>query len=260
MKRVKLFVREFGKPDYPALIVMHGLFGMSDNWVSLAKVFAQKYYVLVPDLRNHGSSPHTDEFSYELMMEDVLGMMEDYSINKAVFLGHSMGGKLAMNLAAHYSEKVEKLIVADMSLREGEFKEIHAAIMDTIAKTDMGKFSSYAELEKYFDSFIDKKKVVLFALKNVKKNADGTFAWKLNYYSLYQNVHKIMEEVVPLDPFEKPTLFIRGEYSDYILDEDLEEIHTWFPQAQIETIPKASHWVHADDPKLFAQLVLGLLG
>ena len=131
------------------------------------------------------------------MMEDILGMMEDYSIDKAVFLGHSMGGKLAMNLAAHYSEKVEKLIVADMSLREGEFKEIHAAIMDTIAKTDMEKFSSYGDLEKYFDGFIDKKKVVLFALKNVKKNADGTFAWKLNYFSLYQMYIKLWKRLCP---------------------------------------------------------------
>lgn len=259
MNSVKLFIREFGNAEKPSLIILHGLFGMSDNWVTIAKILSKTYYVLVPDLRNHGNSAHTDDFSYELMLADIIDMMLEKNISSSSFLGHSMGGKLAMNLAAFHPEKVEKLIIADMSLREGEFKEIHATILETISRTDLSKFTSYSELENWFDSFIDKKKVVLFALKNLRKNPDGSFEWKLNYYSLYQNTHKIMEAVTPLEPFNKPTLFIRGGLSNYILDEDFDEIKTWFPIAEIATIPNSSHWVHADNPKMFLKLVLDFL-
>lgn len=252
---MKLFYREFGEKNKPALIILHGLFGMSDNWVSLAKIFSKNRFVIVPDLRNHGNSPHTDDFDYNLMVEDILELLETKNIKDAQFLGHSMGGKLAMNIALNYPERVNKLIVADMSLKEGELRDIHATILHTIARTDLTNFSSFGEIEAWFDTFIDKKKVVLFALKNIKKGENGQFSWKLNYYSLFQNTHKIMEQVVGFEPFTNPTLFIKGGDSDYINEEDIPEIKQWFPNAEIKTIEGASHWVHADNPKIFVEMV-----
>lgn len=255
MNAISLFTREFGEPKNPIIIILHGLFGMSDNWVSLAKSLSNRFFVLVPDLRNHGNSPHTEDFSYELMLEDVLNLYTEKNISSAIILGHSMGGKLAMNLAINFPEKVDKLIIADMSLKQGEFKEIHALILETISKTDLAKFASFGEIEKWFDSFIPQKKIVLFALKNIKKNSNGSFEWKLNYFSLHNNTHKIMEPVVPFESYKKLSLFIKGELSEYIMDEDIIEIKTWFPLAEIKIIPNSSHWVHADNPKMFLELV-----
>jgi len=193
------------------------------------------------------------------MMEDILHLMDEKDISKAIFLGHSMGGKLVMNLAFNSPDRISKIIIADMSMREGEFKEIHAAILDTIAKTDLKKFEAYAQLEQYFGDFIPQHKVVLFALKNIKKNSSGNFEWKLNYLSLYQNIHKIMEEVVPDEYFIKPTLFIRGGLSDYVTDEDFDEMKVYFPNAIMKTIPESSHWVHADNTPLFLNYVSDFL-
>ncbi len=256
---MKLFYREFGDKNNPVLIVLHGLFGMSDNWVSIAKILSQNRFVIVPDLRNHGNSPHSDDFDYSLMTQDILELLELKQLKDVEIIGHSMGGKLAMNIALNYPEKVNKLIVADMSMKEGELRDIHATILNTIARTDLAIFRTYAEIEAWFDTFIDKKKVVLFALKNIKKDENDHFSWKLNYYSLFQNTHKIMEQVVGFEPFTKPTLFIRGGDSDYITDEDIPEIMEWFPYAEIKTIEGASHWVHADNPKVFMEMVIKFL-
>lgn len=251
----KLFIREYGKNHPQTLIILHGLFGMSDNWVAIGKYFSKQYHVIIPDLRNHGNSPHTDDFSYELMMEDILHLMDEKGVSKAIFLGHSMGGKLVMNLAFHAPNRISKIVVADMSMREGEFREIHAAILDTIAKTDLQKFETYAQLEQYFGDLLPQRKIVLFALKNIKKNSSNNFEWKLNYLALYQNTHKIMEEVVPDEDFIRPTLFIRGGLSDYVTDIDFDEMKMCFPNAILKTIPKASHWVHADNTPLFLKYV-----
>jgi len=255
MSGLKLFTREFGEDNPKKLIILHGLFGMSDNWVGIGKYFSSQFHVIIPDLRNHGNSIHSEDFSYELMMDDLLLLLEDRAIENAVFLGHSMGGKLVMNLAFHAPEKLNKIIIADMSMREGEFREIHAAILDTIAKTDLKKFENYNQLQSYFSNFIPQRKIVLFAMKNIRKNENSEFEWKLNYHSLYNNTHKIMEEVTVGDEYNKPALFIRGELSDYITDEDFEEIKAFFPKANLKTIPKASHWVHADNTRMFLRMI-----
>jgi len=142
-----------------------------------------------------------------------------------------------------------------MSMREGEFREIHAAILDTIAKTNLSDFENYAQLREYFSKFISQQKIVLFAMKNIRKDSEGKYEWKLNYLSLYNNAHKIMEEVVVGDEFLKPALFIRGGLSDYVTDDDFDEIKEFFPKAELRTIENASHWVHADNTKLFLRLI-----
>lgn len=258
-KAIPLFYREFGQEHETTFIILHGLFGMSDNWVTMAKKFAANFHVIIPDLRNHGQSPHTEDFSYELMAQDIIALMDEKGVSSAHIMGHSMGGKLLMHLAFDYPERLYHIIIADMSMRAGEFREIHASIMDAIAKTKMEEFTSYSQLQTHLERFISSRKIILFVMKNIKKTPDNTFQWKLNYNSLYQNTHKIMEEVLPSEPFEKPCLLLRGEKSDYVSDEDFEEIKMAFPKAELQTLPDASHWLHADKPKLFYNSCLNFL-
>jgi pimeloyl-ACP methyl ester carboxylesterase len=252
---MKLFVREFGDENRPKMLILHGLFGMSDNWTGIGKYYSKYYHVLIPDHRNHGLSPHSDDFGYELMLEDLLELAGDRNIEKAVVLGHSMGGKLAMNLAFERPEFVSSLIIADISMRAGEFRANHAAILELISRTDLSQFANYADLQAYFSSILPEKKLVQFTMKNIKRDGKAGFRWKLNYQAIYNNIHKVMEEVTPGRPYEGPVLVIRGEKSDYVTDEDFAEMVDYFPKAQLVTIPGASHWVHADDTPFFLRSV-----
>lgn len=255
MTAVRLFRREFGKENTQKMIILHGLFGMSDNWVGIAKFFSSKYHVIIPDHRNHGLSPHTDEFGYEEMTEDLLLLMDEENISSAVLLGHSMGGKLAMNFAFEYPQRVDALIIADMSMKQGEFRANHAAILKTIADTDLKLYKSFSALQQHLESQISEKRIVHFVMKNVLREPQGRFKWKLNFLPVYDNIHKVMEEVVPGEPFNKPVLVIRGDKSDYVSDDDFKEMKEVFPLAAMETMEKASHWLHADDTQTFIKIV-----
>lgn len=257
---VKLFFREFGDAGLPDLVIVHGLFGMSDNWVSHARALSHFRHVIAVDLRNHGLSPHTDEFDYELMASDILHTLSNQGIAEAEFIGHSMGGKVVMNLAFNYPDVVKKIIVADMAMKQGQLRDIHKIILDTISSIDLSKFSSFSEIQAELSKTITQEKILLFAMKNVIRRETGGFKWKLNYPSLYNNMGNIMEEVVPVGIFCKPSLFIRGGNSDYVLDQDFLEIKASFPNAKLETIDGASHWVHADNPHVFINLCKNFLG
>ncbi len=243
---VKLFYREFGNPALPDLIIVHGLFGMSDNWVSHAKRYSEHRHVLVVDLRNHGQSPHTGDFDYTLMMNDLKHLMDENGISEAEFIGHSMGGKVVLNLAFNYPNLVSKIIVADMAMKKGQIRDVHKLILDTISTLDLTQFSSLSEIQAELSKTILQEKILLFAMKNISRNKEGRFGWKLNYEGIFNNIDSVMEEVVPVGIFCKPALFIRGGNSDYLLDEDFLEIKASIPNSQLLTIEGASHWVHAD--------------
>ncbi len=255
MNKIKLFYREFSPEKPQTMIILHGLFGMSDNWVSIAKHFSNRFHVIIPDLRNHGNSPHTDEFGYPEMSEDILNIMEEKKIHSATIIGHSMGGKLAMNLACFFPQIIDKLIVVDINLSESESREIHSVIFEIIANTDLKKFKTFSEIQRYLENKIDQSRIVLFVMKNIKRHENEGFIWKLNYLALFNNLHKIMEELKPMHNFIKPALFIKGGESDYISNADFIEIKKYFPLASLETIAGASHWVHADKPKEFQNVI-----
>ena len=250
---MELFYREFGTGD-KHLVILHGLFGMSDNWVGLAKVFADTHHVIIPDVRNHGRSPHSKDFSLELMMEDLDELFQKLNINNTILLGHSMGGRVAMNYSLANADKVSKLIVADMSLRKGKIRPEHKAILGALSLVKLSNKKSYAEIEKALSRFIKNKRRMQFVLKNIMKTEDG-YDWKLNPGALVRNISKVMPELNVDERFTKPTLFIKGGASDFVLEKDEPAIYKHFPNAKIETIEGASHWLHADNPLKFIELV-----
>ncbi len=250
---MELFYREFGTGDNH-LVILHGLFGMSDNWVGLAKVFADTHHVIIPDVRNHGRSPHSKDFSLELMMEDLDELFQKLNINNTILLGHSMGGRVAMNYSLANADNVSKLIVADMSLRKGKIRPEHKAILGALSLVKLSNKKSYAEIEKALSRFIKNKRRMQFVLKNTMKTEDG-YDWKLNPGALVRNISKVMPELNVDERFTKPTLFIKGGASDFVLEKDEPAIYKHFPNAKIETIEGASHWLHADNPLKFIELV-----
>ncbi|MCK5856515.1 MAG: alpha/beta fold hydrolase [Bacteroidales bacterium] len=254
---MELFYREYGSGDN-YLIILHGLFGMSDNWAGLARKYSETHHVIVPDARNHGRSPHSPEFSLELMMDDLNELFEKLDIKNVSILGHSMGGRVAMNYALTYPKRVNKLIVADMSLKKGKLRPEHKAILGALSLVNLSNKKSYAEIEKALSRFVNDKRRLQFVLKNIIRTENG-FVWKLNPGSLVRNIGNVMPELKTTNRYTKPTLFIRGGASDFVLEKDEPAIYEHFPNADIQTMEGASHWLHSDNPELFSSIVLDFL-
>jgi pimeloyl-ACP methyl ester carboxylesterase len=241
----------------PTLILLHGLFGSSDNWQQIAARLAEKFHIVALDQRNHGQSPHTDETSYPLMAADVDGFMAARGIASAHVIGHSMGGKTAMQFALHFPARVEKLVVADMAPRR--YAPAHDKIFAALLALDLPEFATRPQIEDALAAEIPNLVLRRFLLKNLGRAADGKFFWKINLRGLAENYLRLGEAVVAPAPFAKPALFIRGGKSNYLKPEDEPLIRELFPQSQIATIAAASHWVHADQPEEFLRLVMEFL-
>jgi len=240
---VELYSREFGTGD--PIVILHGLFGFSDNWQTIAKGLADHHLVVTPDLRNHGRSPHVDAHSYPLMAEDVRAFMEEHWMFSAAVVGHSMGGKVAMQLALSHPDSVEKLVVVDME--PGQAEDNHGPIFQALLGLNLSDVTTRQEAEAYLSKHIADVGTRQFLLKNITREDDGRFTWKMNLPVLWKHYDDILAPVTG-DPFQKPTLFIRGSRSHYIRDSELPLIRTLFPHAEIVTIEDAGHWVHADQP------------
>ncbi len=231
----------------PPLIILHGLFGMLDNWQTIAKVLEANYSLYLIDQRNHGKSPHTAEHSYKLMAADLKDFMLQQGIPKSSILGHSMGGKTAMQFAFDYPEAIDKLIVVDMGIKP--YKGGHDTIFDALQSVKVDLIHSRNEAEQQLSGFIHNQGIKQFLLKNLTRNADGKYSWKFNLEALFNNYDEnILCGVTSDYPFDGDTLFVRGEQSDYILDADWPQIQNLFPLATLTTIADAGHWVHGDNP------------
>jgi pimeloyl-ACP methyl ester carboxylesterase len=240
------------------LLILHGFLGMSDNWKTLGSQFASEgFQVHLLDLRNHGRSFHSDEFSYEIMAQDVFGYCQTHKLENINIIGHSMGGKVAMLLATTYPELVDKLIVADIGPKF--YPQHHQDILDGLNAVDFSKKPSRNEVEEIMVKYIPDFGTRQFLMKNLYWQELGQLAFRFNLAVLNK---KIEEIGVPLEEnliFEKPTFFIRGGNSNYILDSDFENIKHHFPNSSIETIPNAGHWLHAENPVVFYQMVASFL-
>ncbi len=239
------------------VILLHGLFGSSDNWHHIGLRLAESFRVFALDQRNHGQSPHSEEMDYPLMAADVNKFMAARGLTTALVIGHSMGGKTAMQFALQFPERVEKLVVADMAPRQ--YAPAHDKIFAAQLALDLKLFFTRQEIEDALAPEIPNLVLRRFLLKNLGRNATGEFFWKINLRGLAENYLRLGAPVFALAPFVKPALFIRGGKSNYIKPEDEPLIRELFPQAQIQTIAAASHWVHADQPEEFLRLVLGFL-
>jgi pimeloyl-ACP methyl ester carboxylesterase len=248
---MKLYYRQLGQGK--PLVILHGLFGFSDNWQTHAKKLAEYYEVTLVDLRNHGHSPWSAEFSYALMVQDLHELLHDLHIEKPILLGHSMGGKLAMHFDQSYPQFIEKLIVVDMGIKA--YPPHHAHILAAIHAIDLSKMSARNEAEAILRTFVESEGIRQFLLKNLYWEEKGKLAWRVNFPVLEASMPEILAALPEHESFT-PTLFIRGLLSNYILDEDSAQLESYYPDSQLASIPNAGHWVHAEAPDAFIDEVL----
>ncbi len=230
------------------LLIVHGLFGSADNWGTLGKKFAEHFQVHLINLRNHGRSFHSPEMNYNIMVEDVLNYIQHYQLQTSILLGHSMGGKVAMKLVLEHPSALEKVLIADIAPKE--YPAHHQSIIKAMLSVDFSTISSRKEIEEILSTYITDVGIKQFILKNVYWKDDKTLAFRMNVPVLAESYGNLMGSSLS-GQFTKPTLFLRGEKSFYIQPEDEESIKTLFPQAQIVTVPKAGHWLHAENPTAF---------
>ncbi|MFK7923357.1 MAG: alpha/beta fold hydrolase [Bacteroidia bacterium] len=252
---MELNFKSFG--NGPALIILHGLFGSLDNWVTHARQLAQTHSVYLIDQRNHGKSPHDSQWDYETMAEDLESFMDQQGIYQASLLGHSMGGKAVIQFAMLFPERIEKLIVADMAPKA--YPPHHTEILETLVSIDLSQFESRQAVGSFMEPRIPELGVRQFLLKSLGRDEQKAFRWKFNLAVIYKNYHRILDAIELNFPFEGPTLFISGGKSPYVRPEDHEMILAGFPQAKFSVIEQAGHWLHADSPTEFLQEINAFL-
>jgi esterase len=253
-KYMKLFYRELGQGQ--PIIILHGIFGSSDNWLTQARMFSSHYHVFSLDLRNHGLSPHDDQFDYPVMVDDLVAFIDEHQLKDPIIIGHSMGGKVAMNFAVAHPDKLQKLIVVDISPRYYDLE--HYVIIDGLKAIPIETLSSRNEADAALADFVPEHDVRQFLLKNLQRKSDGGFTWKINLSVIDKNMSNIGVDLQYPGKFEKPTLFIRGSKSKYVKDEDMIHIQAIFPQTELKTLD-TGHWVQAEKPQEFVDSVLNWL-
>ncbi len=242
-----------GKP----LIVLHGFLGTGDNWLTFAKAISDHRKVYLIDQRNHGRSFHKDEHTYADLAADIKQFMEENGLKKADFLGHSMGGKTAMQFALTYPESVDHLIVVDIAPKA--YEGGHEYILEALQSVKINEVESRKEVEEHLVQKINNKGVVLFLMKNLHRNTNGSYEWKANLEILSEKYDDIISSIDSKEKFDGKTMFLRGSKSDYILDSDFENIRALFPNAEIETVADAGHWIHAEQPEAIYDMISGFL-
>lgn len=243
-----------GKP----LLIIHGFLGMSDNWKSFgAQYAAEGFQVHMIDLRNHGKSFHSDEFNYTVMSNDILEYCRHYNLSNVSIIGHSMGGKVAMLFATTYPEMVDKLIIADIGPKY--YPPHHDDILAGLNAVDFSAKPDRAAVEEILSPFIPDFGTRQFLMKNLYWKEPGQLDFRFNLPVFNDKIEVIGEALPAGNHFDKPTLFIRGGNSRYILDTDMDEIKKHFPNTKLITIPDVGHWLHAENPKLFFEETAGFL-
>ncbi len=259
---MKLFHRKYGDAG-PPLIIVHGLYGSSDNWITIARGLSDHFEIFLVDQRNHGESPFSDQHDYPSMRDDLREFMDDQGIEKATLLGHSMGGKTVMAFAMKWPERVQALLVIDiapvsyveLALRSHSAAN-HSKMIDAMLELDLNRIETREDASKMLAGKIGSQRIRQFLLKNLTRNKEGEYSWKINLPALRNSLDSIMDELPMEDLVKKggirgfPVVFFRGENSDYIQPEDHDTIHKLFPSAEIVSIPGAGHWVHAEQPDL----------
>jgi pimeloyl-ACP methyl ester carboxylesterase len=264
---MKLFFRKYGDAG-PPLIIVHGLYGSGDNWVSIARDLSDKFEVYVVDQRNHGQSPHSSVHDYPAMREDLKKLMDVEGIDQAVLIGHSMGGKTIMSFAIEWPDRVAALISVDIAPKSYSKLALasrnapnHSGMIDALMDLDLVNAESREELDLELRPKIGSDRIRSFLLKNVRRDGNGKFSWRLNLEALDNNLERIFEGMDPDAVKEDggitgfPALFISGANSDYIQAGDHQLIKTFFPAAEIVSLPGAGHWVHAEQPALLVKTI-----
>jgi len=257
---MKLFYREYGNKG-PVLLILHGLYGASDNWVSIARQLEKDYHIYLIDQRNHGHSPHDKIHDYDSMANDLLEFYNDHQINKAHLIGHSMGGKTAMRFALLNPQHINKLVVLDIAPKSyssysnyGQVTNNHAMIINSMLNVNFDDVRSRKDVDKQLAKQLDNKQLRQFLLKNIDRTKEGNYHWRLNLPIIKESLELIMNGFSNLQPEHHhvtiPSIFIRGEKSGYVMDEDTLIMRKFFKDAELVSIPNAGHWLHAEQPTL----------
>lgn len=242
-----------GKP----LLILHGYFGMSDNWRTLGNQFSEDFEVHLLDQRNHGRSFHSEEFTYEALVDDLYQYIQHHELENINLIGHSMGGKTAMLFAATYPEIVEKLIIVDISPKE--YKPHHNAILAGLNSVDFTTQNSRSLVDEQLKKYIPELGVRQFLMKNLYWREKGVLDFRFNLDSLTKNNPEVGKALPSSVVFNKETLFLKGEKSGYILPEEQMIIDKHFPNNKVVEIKKAGHWLHAENPDDFYKEVFKFL-
>lgn len=239
-----------GKP----FLILHGFLGMSDNWKTLGKQFAKDgFQVHLIDQRNHGKSPHSDDFSYKLMAEDIAAYCKQHELENIILMGHSMGGKTAMLTACENERLVEKLIIVDIAPKY--YAPHHQKILEGLTALDKASLTSRGDAEDFLGNYITENGVKLFLLKNLYWKTKEKLSLRMNLDVLKKRIDSVGEALQAGSVYKGSTLFISGEKSDYIQQEDKNLIKEHFPNSEIKEIPNAGHWVHAENMEAFYKTV-----
>ena len=250
----KLHYREYGAGD--PVVILHGLYGSSANWGSVARALAGRHRTILPDLRNHGDSPHRPAMSYEAMAGDVAELMDRLGLDVAALVGHSMGGKVVMTLALQRPRRVRRLCVVDIA--PVPYPPHLSAILDALEGVDLARTHSRPEADRQLAGWIDSPMIRAFLLQSLSCRG-GRCRWRMNLPALRAGFGQLIDFPAPAGPYAGPALFLAGARSDYISDETLPAIHARFPAAIVKRVVGAGHWVHVDAPEVTVDLLRAFL-
>jgi pimeloyl-ACP methyl ester carboxylesterase len=251
---MQLFFRESGQGQ--PFIILHGLMGSSDNWLPQAKLLSDQYHVYSVDQRNHGQSPHDETLNYKVLANDLKDFIQQHTLEKPIILGHSMGGKTAMNFAVSNPELIDSLIVVDIAPKY--YKVHHDVIVKGLRAIPINTIKTRVEADQVLSEYVKEEDVRQFLLKNLSRKAEGGFSWKINLPVIEKSLEDIGQDLQFEGTFDGPTLFVRGANSAYVKDEDRDRIKQLFPKGTLVTMD-TGHWVQAEKPQEFVEVVRNFL-
>jgi esterase len=251
---MKLYCRIEGS-GFP-VVILHGLLGSSDNWRAISKRLSTSYNIYTVDLRNHGQSPHSERMTYSIMADDLRELFEREQISEAHVVGHSLGGKVAMQFATRHPDRITKLVIVDISPKA--YPPSQRPILAALERLELQGFKAFGEIDAALAPTIPEAAVRQFLMKNIVRVPPG-FQWRIDLASIAKSYDELTKAIIPDGSYDKPALFLRGGRSPYIADTDLRSIQAIFPRAELVTIASAGHWLHADATDEFLQVVTDFL-
>ena len=252
---MKLAYREYGQGQ--ALLILHGLFGQSDNWTTLAKQFSEHgYRVFTIDLRNHGLSPHSEEWNYSIMAEDIHEFIQEHHLREVILLGHSMGGKVALHYELLFPGELSKLIIADIAPRY--YPPHHQSVIQALEAVDFNVIHTRKEAEAVLLQHLNDYGTRQFLLKNLYWKDNGHLDWRFNLPVISRKIESVGEDI-PFFTSRVPTLVLSGGLSKYVNEDDLDEFRKRFSDLSTVSIPGAGHWLHAEKPGDFYTAVMNFI-
>lgn len=236
------------------IFLLHGMFGSLSNLRTVGRALTNDYNVIATDLRNHGESPHHIVMDYPTMADDVIELMDALNLPQAHFLGHSMGGKVAMQIALNHSHRVNKLVVADIAPVTYAANR-HNSVLEGLQAVAAASPATRREADQLLSTYVKENSVRAFLLKNLIRKNNGKFGLRLFMDGIINNYYDALTLAPTGKPFSGPTLFIKGADSAYIQDKHRDEVHRLFPNVQLKVIADTGHWLHAEKPDTFNHIV-----